>query len=189
MIIWIIAGLSHNALGIFLVAVPLLIFTAVSPKFVKIVPLKKYQKSMEARKAGIEYSDNLVNSDIDDRGGATFEVSSDTSSDFKINSDIFNTIKAERNAARVKLSDGELISNSAEIEKTAEFNKESDYVPVINNVSENHSSADVPLKKIHSDGERQVNRVRHYIPDNEEKEPKNLKATDIQLTEGFNEYV
>lgn len=167
---WIFAGLADNPLGILLVAVPLIIFTVISPKFVKLVPLKKYKKSMEARKAGIEYSDNLVTAELEENEGYTFGASADTGSGFKINSDVFNTIKAERNAAREKLMDDELISDSSEIKKSAE-NSES-YVPVIKDVSEKHSSDDIPLKKIHSDSSVNMTRTRHYIPSQEEKEPK-----------------
>lgn len=170
MVGWIYAGLSYNPLGILLVAVPLIIFTVISPKFVKFVPLKKYKKSMEARKAGIEYSDNLMISELEENDGYTFGASADTGSGFKINSDVFNTIRAERNAAREKLMDNELVSDSSEIQKTDE-SKES-YVPVINNVSEKHSSDDVPLKKIHSDSTVNMARNRHYIPSQEEKKPK-----------------
>lgn len=167
---WIFAGLSDNPLGILLVAVPFIIFTVISPKFVKFVPLKKYKKSMEARKAGIEYSDNLITSELEENEGYTFGASADTGSDFKINSDVFNTIKAERNAAREKLKDDELISDSSVINKPAE--KSESYVPVIKNVSEKHSSDDVPLKKIHSETTPRMSRTRHYIPEQEEKEPK-----------------
>lgn len=165
---WMIAGMSANPLGIVLVALPLVIFTLVSTKFLKFEPLKKYKKSMEAKKAGIAYSDNLVTSELEEEA-PSFGVSSDTGSGFQINNDVFNKIKAERNAAREKLTNGELISNSADInvDKTS-------YVHVIKDVTENHSSADVPLKKIHSDGTRTVSRTRHYIPVDEEKsaEPK-----------------
>lgn len=167
---WIFAGLAHNPLGILLVAVPFIIFTVISPKFVKFVPLKKYKKSMEARKAGIEYSDNLITSELEENEGYTFGASADTGSDFKINSDVFNTIKAERNAAREKLKGNEIISDSSEINKPAE--KRESYVPVIKNVSQRHSSDDVPLKKIHSESTQRMNRTRHYIPSQEEKEPK-----------------
>ena len=167
---WIFAGLADNPLGILLVAIPLIIFTVISPKFVKLVPLKKYKKSMEARKAGIEYSDNLVTAELEENEGYTFGASADTGSGFKINSDVFNTIKAERNAAREKLMDDELISDSSEIKKPAESSES--YVPVIKDVSEKHSSDDIPLKKIHSDSSVNMTRTRHYIPSQEEKEPK-----------------
>lgn len=165
---WMIAGMSSNPLGIVLVALPLILFMFISTKFLRFEPLKKYKKSMEAKKAGIAYSDNLVTSELED-DTSSFGVSADTGSGFQINNDVFNKIKAERTAAREKLSNGELISNSADInvEKTS-------YVHVIKDVSENHSSADVPLKKIHSEGTRTVSRTRHYIPVEEEKpsEPK-----------------
>lgn len=172
MLLWIFAGFSENPLGILLVAVPLVIFAVISPKFVKFVPLKKYKKSMEARKAGIEYSDNLVTSELEENEGYTFGASSDTGSGFKINSDVFNTIKAERNAAREKLMDDELVSDSSEIQNPASSQSNESYVPVIKNVSEKHSSDDVPLKKIHSDSTPRMTRTRHYIPTQEEKEPK-----------------
>lgn len=169
---WIIGGLAYNPLGILLVAVPLIIFAIISPKFIKFVPLKKYKKSMEARKAGIEYSDNLTTSELEENEGYTFGSSADTGSVFNINSDVFNTIKAERNAAREKLMDGEIISDSSEIKNTEESQSNEKYVPVIKNVSEKHSSDDVPLKKIHSDSTASMTRNRHYIPTQEEKESK-----------------
>lgn len=180
---WIFAGLSDNPLGILLVAVPFIIFTVISPKFVKFVPLKKYKKSMEARKAGIEYSDNLITSELEENEGYTFGASADTGSDFKINSDVFNTIKAERNAAREKLKDDELISDSSVIKKPAE--KSESYVPVIKNVSEKHSSDDVPLKKIHSETTPRMNRTRHYIPSQEEKEPKKTDGNRYSANRKF----
>ena len=47
---WILAGLVSNPLGILLVAIPLIIFTAASPNFVHYGPYKKFRKSMEAKK-------------------------------------------------------------------------------------------------------------------------------------------
>ena len=162
---WMIAGMSANPFGILLVAFPLIVFTFISTKFLKFEPLKKYKKSMEAKKAGIAYSDNLVSAELEDEI-PSFNVSSDSSSGFQINNDVFNKIKAERNAAREKLSNGELISNSADIKVDNEK-----YVHIINDVTENHSSTDVPLKKIHSDGTRNVSRTHHYIPVEEDKKP------------------
>ena len=57
--VWFWLKYLSNPLGILLVAAPLLIFFLVSPKFVQLEPLKKYAKSMEAKKAGIVFSDNL----------------------------------------------------------------------------------------------------------------------------------
>lgn len=69
---WILAGLVSNPLGILLVAIPLIIFTAASPNFVHYEPYKKYRKSMEAKKAGIAYSDNLLTSELDEDENYTF---------------------------------------------------------------------------------------------------------------------
>lgn len=166
---WILAGMSSNPLGILLVALPLIVFTFISPNFLKFEPLKKYKKSMEAKKAGIEFSDNLVSAELEDES-PLFGISTDSSSEFTINNDVFNKIKAERNAAREKLSNNELISNSSDIKVDKEK-----YVPIINDVRENNSSTDAPLKKIHSDGTRTVNRTRHYISVDNDKVAENKK--------------
>ena len=71
---WILAGLVSNPLGILLVAIPLIIFTAASPNFVHYEPYKKYRKSMEAKKAGIAYSDNLLTSELDEDETILFRV-------------------------------------------------------------------------------------------------------------------
>ena len=100
---WILAGLVSNPLGILLVAIPLIIFTAASPNFVHYEPYKKYRKSMEAKKAGIAYSDNLLTSELDEDENYTFPSitpqQNDTDDNFEINTDVFNKIRAERNAA------------------------------------------------------------------------------------------
>ncbi len=155
---WMLAEMSNNPLGILLVAIPLLIFTFASTKFLKFEPLKKYKKSMEARKAGIEYSDNLVTSELEEE---KFGTNPDTGS-FKINSDVFNKIKDERTAARAKLQDGELVSSSVNNEGTDDVSMErTNYVHIIKDVSEEHESTDAPLKKLHS--ENSVSRTRHHI--------------------------
>lgn len=155
MAVWFFCGLSHNPLGILLVALPFIIFTFISPKFVNFVPLKKYKKSMEAKKAGIEYSDNLMVSELS-REPST--VSQD-SGQFQINADVFNTIRAERNAAREQMSKDALTQNSEVIEPE----EEKPYVHVIDNVSEKHSYNNAPLKKIHSEKPVTASRTRHYI--------------------------
>lgn len=184
MIIWIVAGLAHNPLGILLVAVPLIVFTVISPSFVNYAPLKKYKKSMEARKAGIEYSDNLVTSELDE-ADSSFGGFSDTGSGFKINSDVFNTIRAERNAAREKLQNSEDISSSSELNTPANTEKTAQFVPVIKNVSKNGSSADAPLRKLHSEGAHQVSRTRHYIPEAEESEAKRSEGNRYSANRKF----
>ena len=182
--IWFMLKLLSNPLGIVLVAAPLLIFLAFTPKFVCLEPLKKYQKSMEAKKAGMEYSDNLTASEFDEEINSSLE----NSQQFKINSDIFNQIKAERSAAKEQAESQDIVSDSEKLEEikaeedisdkyddvdltdTGSFVKadEKNYVHVINNVSEDHvSTSSIPLKKIHSEGSP-VMRSRHYLPPIEE---------------------
>ena len=163
MVAWIALDLISNPLGIAAVALPLIIFGLVSPNFVRFEPLKKYQKSMEAKRAGIEYSDNLSISELDDDMGYV-----EGSNQFQINNDVFNKIKAERNAATVQAENSDLVSDSAELENkdidsNVGNNDNNSYVEVMGEVRENHSAADdSPLKKIHSEGTR-INRSRHYI--------------------------
>lgn len=104
--VWFFFQLLSNPLGIVLVAVPLLVFLALSPKFVRLEPLKKYQKSMEARKAGMEYSDNL-SGDFDDDPS-----SPENGQHFKLNSDLFNQIKSSRSSSKEQAEGKEIVSNS-----------------------------------------------------------------------------
>lgn len=163
MLLWILFGLCDNILGVFLVASPLAVFFATSPNFLRFEPLKKYQKSMEAKKAGIEYSDNLISSELDDITASG--VSFDSGSDFKIDSDLFNSIKTERNSAKKNIdTQEEIMSNSDEIGKTKMFNaKKEDMIPIIDKVRENHSESDAPLKKIHSDQQNMARTRHHYV--------------------------
>lgn len=177
---WIFAGLLSNPLGILLVAVPLVIFELFTPKFVRYEPLKKYKKSMEARKAGIAYSDNLVTSDLDEKEKISFTAPIQNeplqaTQSFQINSDVFNKIRAERNAARAELQGKELISDSAKISTGDEEN----FVSIINDVSEQHVSTQAPLKKIHSEVKPKVTieRSRHYIPIESDSHEEVKKAT------------
>ena len=167
MLIWVFSGLSHNPLGILLTALPLVIFAVLSPKFVRLAPLKKYKKSMEARKAGIEYSDNLVSAELEENDSLGFGSSADSGSDFNINFDVFNEIKAERNAAREKLTE----EKAVETFEDGKVPEQQSFVPVINDVTEKHATDDAPLKKLRSDGAVKVSRSRHYIPQ-QETEPK-----------------
>ncbi len=61
-VLWVYLKLTYNPLGIAAVALPLIIFGLISPRFVNFEPLKKYKKTMEAKRAGIAYSDNLSGS-------------------------------------------------------------------------------------------------------------------------------
>lgn len=153
--LWVFLKMTSNMLGIALVALPLIVFLFISPKFVRYEPFKKYKKEMEAKKAGIAYSDNLTVSELDDEAHSG---SLEASGKFKINSDVFNQIKAERSVAKEQAEQNEIISSSEEIEKP--------YVHVIDDVRENHSVDEVPLKKIHSEGSK-INRTRHYIEPSE----------------------
>ena len=160
---WIYFDLVSNPIGIAAVAFPLIIFGLVSPNFVRFEPLKKYQKSMEAKRAGIAYSDNLSISELDEEVGYV-----EGSNQFQINNDVFNKIKAERTATTVQSANSDLVSDSAELENNNinsndGVDQNPQYVEIMGEVRENHSAADdSPLKKIHSEGTR-INRSRHYI--------------------------
>lgn len=162
MILWTLFSLSYNILGVFLVALPLIIFFIFSTNYLRFEPLKKYKKSMEAKKAGIAYSDNLITEEIEDN---SFGQSFDSASDFKIDSDIFNSIKNERNAEKIlNESNNEVNSNSDEIGKTKMFNaKSEDMIAINSSVRENHSESDAPLKKLHSEPHYSPRSRRHYI--------------------------
>lgn len=155
---WFLFKLTSNPMGIVLVALPLVIFGLISPNFVQLEPLKKYQKSMEAKKAGIEYSDNLFSSELEE----DISASTESGSSFKINADLFNQIKSDRTSAKEQAESDNIISNSEQIEKE-------NYVRVIDNVSENHAGSSVPLKKINPESTRVI-RPRHYIPQPEQIE-------------------
>lgn len=168
-------GNVNNPLSIVLVAIPLIIFVFVSPIFVNYEPLRKYKNSMEARKAGIEYSDNIAAAELEKAEAAPIGSSDfDTSDSFKINSDVFNKIKAERNAARAGLDSNEILSSSTRIvsdDSSSDINDgHTRLVPVIEDVRENHASASAPLRKIHSDNTRSAPRSRHYIQNEDDRE-------------------
>ncbi len=179
MLAWIFGNLSANPLGILLVAIPLIVFAIISPKFVEIEPLKKYKKSMEAKKAGIEYSDNLTMSDLDNEPYYSVGKDSDR---FQINTDVFNKIRDDRNASREKMSSDVARQSSARVSvenKNTENSQNNRYVHVIDNVSENHSYDDAPLKKLHSDASQSARRTHHYVSEAEQPaEKKQEKQED-----------
>ncbi len=162
----------HNPMYILFVAIPLIVFLFISPAFVRFEPLKKYKKSMEARKAGIEYYDNIAAAELESTESAPIGLSSADSTDsFKINSDVFNKIKAERTAARANLDGNNILSSSSDIEiNTDKADEKTRLVPVIENIKEEHASASVPLRRIHSDNARSVSRSRHYIDEQDKTE-------------------
>ena len=104
---WFFFQMLSNPWGIALVAAPLVLFLLFSPQFVRLEPLKKYQKSMEARKAGIEYSDNLTALDFEDSAS-----SSEGGMKFEINADLFNHIKSSRSTSKEQADGKEIVSNS-----------------------------------------------------------------------------
>lgn len=154
MVLWLLLGYASNPLGILLVALPLIVFALISPRFVGYEPLKKYKKSMEARKAGIEYSDNLLVSEVDaPAGGSTYD-----SGAFQINTDLFNEIKAERTVAREQAEQDNIVSSSSvDLGGTNVYEIES--------VREKHAVSDAPLKKINRPAHS-----RHYISVEDETE-------------------
>lgn len=190
MAVCIFADMINNAFSIAFVAVPLIIFMLMTPMFVRFEPLKKYKTSMEARKAGIEYADNLTADEFEiNEPVITFpsaksvsarDIESDNdTSQFSINADVFNKIKAERNAARLEINS----DNGGETRVIAEVEKKN-YVPVINDVSENHISTGAGLKKLHSDSALHgVRRTGHYIPEQEADE-REVKKDDRHRTDG-----
>lgn len=167
----IFSKILYNPFIIALVAVPLIIFMFISPAFVSYEPFKKYKQSMEARKAGIEYADNLTADEFEIKeNNPVFQQvkkpimiepePDDEEGEFKINSDVFNKIKAERNAARIDLNN----DNGTDKTRAVSTVKKSSYVSVIKDVSEDHASTGAGLKKIHSDTQKNsVKRTRHYI--------------------------
>ena len=171
--VWIKMNYLSNPLGILLVTVPFVIFLFVTPKFVSLEPLKKYQKSMEAKKAGKEFSDNLNAFELDDEVSSSLE----NSGQFKINSELFNQIKAERNSSKEQLESDDLVSNSNII------NKE-DYVSIIDDVREDHvKTTSYPLKKIHSEGTK-IERPRHYLSEKDETFEEDFSE---ELTEDYDD--
>lgn len=159
--IWFFFQMLSNPLGILLVAAPLVIFMLLSPRFVQLEPLKKYRKSMEAKKAGIEYSDNLTALDFEDEVG-----SMDNSMQFTINADLFNQIKSSRKSPNKDQTESkEITSHSEQVTAPSE-------VSVIPNVSSEHgSTTSYPLKKLHAE-ESKPERHRHYAEDTEQAQQK-----------------
>lgn len=165
--LWFLLKLLSNPLGILLVAAPLVIFALISPKFVQLEPLKKYKKSMEAKKAGMEFSDNLTASEFNGDTGISLE----NSQQFKINADLFNQIKSERSSHKGQEESNEIVSDSENLDSES-------YVHVINDVSEDHAgTSSLPLKKIHSEGTPVV-RSRHYLPPQDDLE--NEEDSDVK---------
>ena len=158
---WIVTKMTSNPLGIAAVAFPLLIFLIISPKYVRFEALKKYKNSMEARRAGLEYSDSFAIGSLDEEKNSALE----STGQFKINAEVFNKIKSERSSAREQAESNNIVSHS-------------DHV--------GDSSDNSPLKKIHSEGTR-INRTRHYIltPEPEEEQTDNNEGGKYSANRKF----
>ena len=169
MTVWIYMDKISNPLGILLVAFPLVFFMLMTPKFLNYLPLKKYKKSMEAKKAGRVYSENIAG-DITDEFEFVKAPQAEQSG-FEIDSNVFNRVKEKRTAERIQLQ-----KENSEVESSQEIGKTKSFVPVISNTSENHASIDAPLKKIHSDAEKEYTRSSHYIPSDENDDENEKKA-------------
>lgn len=173
--VWIYYDKISDPMGIVYVTIPFIVFMFASPCFLKYLPFKKYKKSMEAKKAGRVYSENIAG-DITEEYEFTKSLTGD-SSGYEINSNVFDSVKKKRVEQRIQLqleNSGDDIESSQKIEQTKSF------VPVISNTSENHASMDAPLKKINNDSEKEFSRSRHYIPAQEkaESEEKKLEKTE-----------
>lgn len=176
MVVAFVTDSVNNPIYMALVALSLIIFMFISPLFLHFEPFKKYRKSMEARKAGIEYSDNLAAAELESSETAPIASSVfENTGSFRLNSDVFNKIKAERTAARanLKTDSNEISSGSVKISDVEMTSSSKNYgatrvVPVIEDVSGKHaSSSSAPLKRINP--ERSVSRS-HYIPERDESE-------------------
>ena len=168
-VMWIGLGYMNNPWGVVLVAIPLLISYLLSPKFIRVLPFKKYKKSMEATKAGREYSSEMKYKE--NLGNTVNEavipsaVSGEESA-FTINEELFSSIKSNRKKPVAddtanddgvsgstvivpgKKADDAGVSGSTVI---IEDKKAENFVPIIENNREAHasSSENVPLQKIH----------------------------------------
>ena len=122
---------------------------------------------MEAKKAGRVYSENItgdIADEFDFKPNKTAYTVENTAPEVAIDTDVFNKLKQKRDAERMQLQQEINKPDDAEKDKTVSF------VPVINDVSENHASADAPLKKIRSDSDAGFSRSRHYIEPKEESD-------------------
>lgn len=152
--VWIGLGFINNPIGIILVAIPLLIFYFIAPKFEKVYPLKKYKKSMEAAKAAREYGgemkfkQNLGNNIKREESNISTPVL-ETQDDFSINENVFSSIKSNR---KKPVLSGSKPDTDSQVTVFSEETEEK-YVPIIekNKVSHISSSENVPLQKIHKE--------------------------------------
>lgn len=133
MVIWSGSGNYNNFLGVIITALILIAFYFSTPLFIRYVPLKKYREQDNYRD-DYEY-EYEPSADIEEQ---------DFNNEFTFNKDVFEKIKEKRHSNIERNN----LRNSEDIEHTKVADK-SNYVPIINNVTEAHaSSSDEPLKKV-----------------------------------------
>lgn len=182
--LWIALGYYDNPLGIILVAIPLFIFYMLTPRFLKVLPLKKYKKSMEAAKAAREYSTEMqfkknLGNNISTVESNLTPITKEEN--FEINEDIFSSIKTNRK--KPEISESSHNSNPVP-QSTVIVNKDKNdkFVPIIENNREAHasSSKDIPLQKIHKEKPLYTGRPVYYPEETvaEDNQPEKKRKTD-----------
>lgn len=153
-VMWIGLGYINHPIGVLFVATPLVISYLLSPNFIRVLPFKKYKKSMEATKAAREYGSEMkfkenYGNTINDTAPASSVI--DNSNDFAINKDLFASIKSNRKKPEINDGDSTKIASGSTV--VVERPKKENYVPIIENSREAHasSSENVPLQKIHKE--------------------------------------
>lgn len=148
--LWVGLGYYANPIGVFLAAIPLFIFYMLTTKFLNILPLKKYKKSMEAAKAAREYSKEMqfkknFGNNISVQEAALTPISKEEN--FEINENVFSSIKSNRKKPEISENQFDSHSNN---QSTVVIKKDEKFVPIIENNKEAHasSSKDVPLQRI-----------------------------------------
>ena len=152
-VFWRSSGFYNNIFGIIPPMVLLIIFYLCTPFFIKFVPLKRFLDDIEIK------SEQQISGD---------EINS--SKDFVFDKRIFDEIKNKRN-------------NNPSIEEKIDqiINEEENYVPVIENVSEAHTSSQSALKKVKKNPVQSLNvdvpeeDVKQYVPKKEK--PSGTKYT------------
>lgn len=100
MIFYLIFGKITNIIGIFLVAIPLIIFSIMSPMFLRLIPLKKYANqpvNVNQRKSQRNIQRNPQQAGAVSQETRVMPPVGEIKTRKKpIDEDIFNTIKAER---------------------------------------------------------------------------------------------
>ena len=119
-IFWRNSAFYNNFLGVIPPIIALIVFYFCTPLFIKFVPLKRFLDDIERKK---------------DRTEPTEEP--ETSTDFVFDKKVFDEIKSRRSAP-----------SSVEERIDRVIAEEEAYVPVIEDVSEAHTSSQAPLKRV-----------------------------------------